>query len=98
MAATLRCRFRKYFNRKCLSDKVCASGGARRRDLKTWIVEDARETGILTPTVSEPFLCWTFSGSGLKARNGRTRVMNPNQKTSFNPTTGGPPCGCRWKV
>ena len=45
------------------SDVGLSSRGEIWHDLKAWIVENVRETGILKmPTVNEPFLCWTFSG------------------------------------
>ena len=78
-----------------------SSRGKAWRDLKAWIVEDARETGILTlPTVNEPFLCWTFSGEvEFQEREiGGPWVMNRIKKGSFYLTTGGPPYECRWKV
>ena len=86
-----------YTGSKC----VRSSRGKAWRDLKAWIVEDARETGILTlPTVNEPFLCWTFSGEvEFQEREiGGPWVMNRIKKGSFYLTTGGPPYECRWKV
>jgi AraC family transcriptional regulator len=83
------------------SKSVRSSRGKAWRDLKAWIVEDARETGILTlPTVNEPFLCWTFSGEvEFQEREiGGPWVMNRIKKGSFYLTTGGPPYECRWKV
>ena len=64
-------------------------------------MEDVRETAILRlPTVSEPFLCWTFSGEvEFQERElGGPWVINRIKKGSFYLTTGGAPYECRWKV
>lgn len=86
-----------YTGAKCLR----TSRGKAWRDLKAWITEPLRETGVLTlPTVNEPFLCWTYSGEAvLREREiGGEWVENRIKKGSFYLTTGGEPYQCQWKI
>jgi AraC family transcriptional regulator len=81
--------------------RLRSSRGKAWRDLKGWIVEDLRETGVLRlPAVNEPFLCWTFSGEvEFQEREiGGPWITNRIKKGSFFLTTGGAPYECRWKA
>ncbi len=85
-----------YTRAKCLRP----SKGKAWRDLKAWISAPLRETEVVLPTVSEPFLCWTFSGEvDFQEREGNGPwITNRIKKGSFYLTTGGAPYECRWKV
>jgi AraC family transcriptional regulator len=86
-----------YTGAKCLR----SGRGKAWRDLKAWVSEPPRKTGILTlPTVTEPFLCWTFSGEAefQEREIGGSWITERIGKGSFYLTTAGPTYQCRWKV
>src|ERR1700744_3354902 len=71
------------------------------RDIKAWSVSLPRVVELVhLPSVSEPFLAWTFSGEvEFQEREGdRPWITHRIRKGSFFLTSGGAPYDCRWKA
>ena len=71
------------------------------RDIKAWSVSLPRVVDLVhLPSVSEPFLAWTFSGEvEFQEREGeRPWITHRIRKGSFFLTSGGAPYDCRWKA
>ena len=87
----------RYVGGKCLFE----SRGEAWRDIKAWIVALPPIVDTLhLPSVSEPFLAWTFSGEvDFQEREyKRPWILNRIRKGSFFFTSGGAPYETRWKA
>lgn len=89
------------FARYVGGETLRASHGKAWRDIKAWTVAlPASVETLHLPSVSEPFLAWTYSGEvEFQEREGnRPWITHRIRKGSFFLTCGGAPYDCRWKA
>jgi AraC family transcriptional regulator len=89
--------FERYVGGKCLR----VGTGPAWRDVQAWTIALPRVAEMRQlPSVSEPFLAWTLSGSVEFHEREGSRPWSTHRlaKGSFFLTTGGAPYECRWQA